>query len=333
MTSSLKTTIFSAVVSALTLLLIPVFIPELSLKQLLPSSSFVMTFIPLILLAVRHWSALEKDRQSELMNVNTQLRDQAENLRIATAKAKEAARLKSEFLANVSHELRTPLNAIIGFSDMLLMGITGPLTEPQRHKMLRLKENGVRLLSLINNVLDLTRIEARRIEVIQKSFSPEGLIKRLSAQMTILAENAHLDFETAFAPDLPATLVGDEQRIEQVIINLLSNAFKFTEKGSVNLNFGIDRAARTWQITVADTGIGIPPHALDLIFEEFRQLDGGSSRAYKGSGLGLAITRNLVRIMGGDIKVKSTLGEGSTFTVTLPLAEPDANAALPKSQQ
>jgi signal transduction histidine kinase len=240
-------------------------------------------------------------------------------LRAATAKAREAARVKGEFLANVSHELRTPLNAIIGFSDMLLMGMSGEMNPKQRHKMERLKENGVRLLTLINNILDITRIEARRVEITNKAFSPRALADRLSAQMSVLAERSGLEFKTRVDPQLPELLVSDEQRLEQIVVNLLSNAFKFTEQGSVKLDFDMDPAGGNWRIIVTDTGVGIPPHALNVIFEEFRQADGSSSRAFKGSGLGLAITRNLVRIMDGYIVVESELGQGSKFTVTFPV--------------
>jgi signal transduction histidine kinase len=249
----------------------------------------------------------------------TNLREQADQLRIATAKAREAARVKGEFLANVSHELRTPLNAIIGFSDMLLAGMSGPLNEKQQHKMTRLKENGIRLLSLINDLLDLTRIEAGRLEMVEKPFSPQLLAERLSAQMESLAVESKLKFDTFVDPSLPQEIVGDQKRVEQVVVNLLSNAFKFTQEGSVTLSINANLGEQTWSVEVADTGIGIPPHAVNVIFEEFRQLDGSYSRAYKGSGLGLAITRNLVRMMGGKISVKSTLGTGSTFTVVLPL--------------
>jgi signal transduction histidine kinase len=256
-------------------------------------------------------SAIQKHEQ--------ELRDQAESLRVATAKAKEAARVKGEFLANMSHELRTPLNAIIGFSDMLLMGMGGELTEKQRHKVGRLRDNGTRLLNLVNDILDVTRIEAQRIELVPRPFSPREIAERLTNQMKVLAEQKGLEFRVGVDPELPQSLVGDQQRIEQVIVNLLSNAFKFTERGSVFLEIAADRAAHTWSIAVMDSGIGIPPHAREIIFEEFRQLDGGTTRAYKGSGLGLAITRNLVRIMDGRIDVASELGKGSTFTVTLPL--------------
>ncbi len=120
---------------------------------------------------------------------------------------------------------------------------------------------------------------------------------------------------------MPETLIGDEQRIEQIAVNLLSNAFKFTDQGTVSLDISPDLPAQTWTIRVSDTGIGIPPHALDLIFEEFRQVDGSPTRAYTGTGLGLAIARNLARLMNGSVAVESELGKGSTFTVTLPLAE------------
>lgn len=254
-----------------------------------------------------------------------------DELRAATVKAKEATRLKSEFLANISHELRTPLNAIIGFSDMFLVGMLGDLTPGQHHKMERLRENGNRLLTLINNLLDLTRIEARRVEVVNKPFAPRTLLERISAQMSVLAEQKKLSFNIVIGPELPETLLGDEPRIEQIVVNILSNAIKFTEKGAVNVNAMVNQAEKTWSIAVSDTGIGIPPHALDLIFEEFRQVDGSTTRAYQGTGLGLAIARNLARIMEGDISVRSELSKGSTFTLTLPLNS-DATEFSPKFQ-
>ncbi len=261
------------------------------------------------------------------------LLDQAAELRVATARAREAARVKGEFLANVSHELRTPLNAIIGFSDMLLVGMNGPLNEKQQHKMERLKENGSRLLALINDLLDLTRIDAGRIEMVEKPYSPRALAERISAQMESLAVESNLVFETRVDAQMPELIMGDEKRIEQVAVNLLSNAFKFTKEGSVTLSIDTQPEQDQWTLSVTDTGIGVPPHAVNIIFEEFRQLDGSYSRAYRGSGLGLAITRNLVRMMGGKISVKSIVGSGSTFIVELPLnvreltpvAEPMAN--------
>lgn len=229
----------------------------------------------------------------------------------------EANRLKSEFLANVSHELRTPLNAIIGFSDMMLMGIGGELSQKQHHQAERVRDNGRRLLALVNDILDLARIEAGRIEIVHEPFSSRKLIDAMSSQAQILASTSGLEFKTEIDEGLPEMMVGDIQRLEQVITNLISNAFKFTEVGGVTLAMKADKT--TWTIVVQDTGIGIPPHAIEYIFEEFRQVDGSSRRAYKGTGLGLAITKNLVRMMEGKINVESTLGKGSIFTVTLPL--------------
>jgi signal transduction histidine kinase len=254
------------------------------------------------------------------------LKNRNVELQAANDRAMQASRLKSEFLATMSHELRTPLNAIIGFSDMLLLGMSGDMNESQRHKVLRLQENGKRLLGLVNDILDIARIEAGRIELRNEPFLPTQLAERMAQQMVVLAERENLTFTMKIDPLFPPLLVGDVQHIEQVIINLLSNAFKFTEDGSVSLAFGVD--ATTWTIAVKDTGVGIPPHALDLIFEEFRQVDGTAARAYRGSGLGLAITRHLVRVMGGKIGVESALGEGSTFTVTLPLVLPEAEPQL-----
>jgi signal transduction histidine kinase len=250
------------------------------------------------------------------------LTERAAELQRANDRAKESSRLKSEFLATMSHELRTPLNAIIGFSDMLLMEMSGPLNEAQHHKVTRLQENGRRLLNLVNDVLDIARIEAGRTDLVIEAFSPKAMAEHITSQMTILAENKGLEFITQIDPYLPSTLLGDEKRLEQIIVNLISNAVKFTENGSVTLAISVLTEVKAWEIVVADTGIGIPPHAIDLIFDAFRQVDGTSTRTYKGTGLGLAITRQLVTMMRGQIKVESELGSGSRFIVTLPMTQP-----------
>ena len=242
-------------------------------------------------------------------------------LEIANGKAEEMVRIRSEFMATMSHELRTPLNAIIGFSDVLLMGVGGTLSQVQKHHVERLKDNGKRLLALVNDVLDISRIEAGRIELAEEPFEAGQMISQITAQMQILAEQKQIAFITEVSPELPSTLVGDKKRIEQVIVNLLSNAFKFTEHGSVSFKVAV-LPNNMWSMAVRDTGIGIPPHALDLIFEPFRQVDGTSKRAYSGSGLGLAIAQQLIQGMGGKITVESELTKGSTFTVVLPIVIP-----------
>lgn len=242
-------------------------------------------------------------------------------LRVATAQAKEAARLKSEFLSTMSHELRTPLNAIIGFCGIILEGMGGEVDDEARGMLQRINDNSERLLGLINEVLDLARIEAGRMELVSGPMSPKTLAERWSSQMMALSQQKGLNFEVDVDPDLPAIVYGDGARITQIAINLLSNAFKFTETGTVRLE--MRRDTETWLIRVVDTGVGIPPHALNYIFDEFRQVDGSSRRMYGGSGLGLAIVRNLARIMNGQVKVTSELGKGSTFTVSLPLITRD----------
>jgi signal transduction histidine kinase len=266
---------------------------------------------------------LNRDLESRVEARTTELNVANKELQVALARVKEAARVKSEFLANISHELRTPLNAIIGFSDMMLAGMTGPMNDKQTHKLQRLRENGGRLLTLINDLLDLTRIEAGRMDIIHKPFNAHRLIERIGSQMDVLAQQKQLDFAVSVDPHMPEVLMGDEKRLEQVIVNLLSNAFKFTPQGSVALMVTVNPAKSQWHISVEDTGIGIPPHARDLIFEEFRQIDGSYTRSYKGTGLGLAITHNLVRMMDGKIELKSELEVGSTFTVVLPLILPE----------
>lgn len=262
-------------------------------------------------------------RNARLFNY---IQKQQIQLELRNREVMEANRLKSEFLATVSHELRTPLNAIIGFSDMLMMGMSGELSEKQAHRIVRIRENGKRLLALVNDILDLARIEAGRVEVINEPFAPRDLAEQMRAQMSSLAEKKGLHIETIIDEILPTTLIGDAKRIEQVLTNLLSNAFKFTEVGSVSLLIEAHPTEKTWALKVKDTGIGIPPHAIEYIFDEFRQVDGSSTRAYQGTGLGLAITRNLVRLMDGKITVESTLGQGSIFMVTLPLIVPSDNA-------
>jgi len=158
------------------------------------------------------------------------------------------------------------------------------------------------------------------MEVVKEILKPQTLAEQWRNQMSVLAENKKLDFKVNLDPALPQALLGDSGLITQIVTNLLSNAFKFTKQGSVQLD--LLRHDTQWQIVVTDTGVGIPPHALNFIFDEFRQVDGSSRRVYGGTGLGLAIVRNICRIMEGSIKVSSQLGKGSVFTVTLPLHLP-----------
>jgi PAS domain S-box-containing protein len=240
-----------------------------------------------------------------------------EELALARKQAEQANVMKSQFLATMSHELRTPLTAIMGYTEIQLAGMAGDLTPEQLNYQSRVLANAEHLLGLINDVLDLSKIEAGRMELIQRPFHVQNWVDEIVAQNKVLAEEKGLDFEIELEPLMPEMIVGDAARLKQIAINLLSNAIKFTDEGSVKMLVG-SNDANTWRLIVTDTGVGIPVHAQDTIFEEFRQVDNTSTRRHGGTGLGLAIVRKLALMMGGTIRVKSEMGKGSTFTMVLP---------------
>jgi signal transduction histidine kinase len=249
------------------------------------------------------------------------VRDRTQQLEQANREAREASRLKDEFLAIMSHELRTPLNAIIGFQGILEM--MGDLSEKNLLRVKRTRANAERLLHLIDDVLDISRIESGRLQIVPSYVYISDLMDGLRKQMDVLADEKGLRFDVQIDDDVPEAIWVDEDGITKILTNLLGNAFKFTAEGGVSLR--IQRADGTWQIQVQDTGIGIPAHMHEIIFERFRQVDGSTKREYGGTGLGLAIARQLAAAMGGTIRVDSALGEGATFTVTLPLeSEPES---------
>ena len=239
-------------------------------------------------------------------------------LQIANAKAEEAVRIKSEFLATMSHELRTPLNAVIGYSEIISAGMAGEVSEEALGFQDRIHVNANHLLNLIGDILDLSKIEAGRIEIIAEPFSVHDLLRTVLYQTKSLADNKNLKYIAETEPGFPEIVVADSDRLKQVLINLVSNAIKFTIQGEISVRVTKSDPAH-WQISVSDTGIGIPLHAQDYIFDEFRQVDGATAREYGGTGLGLSIVRKLTLLMGGAIRLKSAPNEGSTFTITLPL--------------
>ncbi|MBX3086563.1 MAG: PAS domain-containing protein [Anaerolineae bacterium] len=254
-----------------------------------------------------------QSQNESLLKVNAQLN-------ISREKAEEAARLKSQFLATMSHELRTPLNAIMGYSELQLEGAVGELTPPQRHAAEHVMHNAEHLLAMINQILDLSKIEAGRLDIDVHPFSLDGWADSLAIKMKGLAEQKGLAFSIKLDPQLPRTICGDEIRLTQIAINLLSNAIKFTKQGSVKMDIHRDGPTH-WKFEVCDTGIGIPDAYHATIFEEFRQVDGSSTREHQGTGLGLTIVQRLVQLMEGSIQLESHVGSGTTFQVTLPLAE------------
>ncbi|MDP3673701.1 MAG: response regulator, partial [Novosphingobium sp.] len=300
-------------------------------------------------------------KQEELHNTNEELQEKAQLLenekrqveaknfeidmarRAIEEKAEQLAltsKYKSEFLANMSHELRTPLNSLLILSKLLADNQQGNLNEKQTDFARTIHSAGTDLLNLINDILDLSKVESGKVSIELGDMPLASLRQHMERTFRQLASEKGLRFEVDFAPDLPATIRTDEKRLQQVILNLLSNAFKFTSHGSVSLS--VRTATSGWspmhpvlgdaetaiEIAVSDTGIGIPEDKQRLIFEAFQQADGTTSRKYGGTGLGLSISREIARLLGGEIHVGSKVGEGSTFTLFVPLQSPGVSPAI-----
>jgi len=248
----------------------------------------------------------EKAEEKAKIDAERQAREQAES----------ADRLKSDFLSVISHELRTPLVSIIGYNELLIDGIAGKLTEEQIDALKKIDTNSKKLLDLINSIIELSRLEAKSVEI--KEVSIPDVIKEVEAETKSLQEQSSLNFVLRIETDLP-TLLTDPGKLKVVLKNLVSNALKFTKKGNVIV--GAHRQNRGIEISVTDTGIGIAPEALQLVFEPFRQVESPLIRQHGGVGLGLYIVKRLLEILHGTIKVESEVGRGSTFRIWIPSGE------------
>jgi PAS domain S-box-containing protein len=248
-------------------------------------------------------------------------------------KSKDASIAKSEFLASMSHEIRTPINAIIGLANILAH--SSPLTPKQYEFIQTLQMSADTLVALVNDLLDISKIEARSVELENIPFSLTQIVQEIISMMTVRAKEKNLSFNITIAdPHIEnSTYTGDPNRLRQILINLCSNALKFTEQGSIDITLsakpGTADATEQVTIIVKDTGIGIAEDKLDTIFTKFKQADISISRKYGGTGLGLAISKTLAEIMGGTITVESVIDQGSTFTVVLPFGSENKNPAIP----
>ena len=228
-----------------------------------------------------------------------------------------ASRLKSQFVSNMSHELRTPLNAIIGYTQLLKRGVYGEIPNRMQEALHGIDETSRNLLRLINDILDVAKIEAGRMDLVVETLRIEEVVREVGDLLRPLAIGKGLELEVDTGAEVP-NVTTDRDKVRRILVNLGANAVKFTRRGKVSVRL-LPAPEGCVRIQVEDTGIGIAPENFEVIFEDFRQLDGSAAREHEGTGLGLAISRRMARHLGGDIRVESALGRGSTFTLTLPL--------------
>jgi len=294
---------------------------------LITSLSITALYLPFTLMHWQSFSPEDFDKILEILLFNivaaglgflsdrrkAEEKAKTEAERMAREQAESADRLKSDFLSIISHELRTPLVSIIGYNELLIDGIAGKLTEEQIDALKKIDTNSKKLLDLINSMIELSRLEAKSVEL--KEISVSDLIKEVESETKSLQEQSSINFLLRIEPNLPL-LRTDSARLKVILKNLINNAVKFTEKGDVIVD--VHRQDEGIEISVTDTGVGIAHEALQLIFEPFRQIESPLTRRHSGVGMGLYIVKKLVKILGGTVQVESKVGKGSIFHVRIP---------------
>jgi len=262
----------------------------------------------------------------------TSIKENESALAIARDEAMQANSFKTQLLANVSHELRTPLGIILGYTDLIARKSYGDLNEKQVSVLDRIKDSTLYLEGLVSELLDQAQLDSGKLQLEERPFEPREVLGSIFRQLSILAESKNLYFHYSITENLPISLVADSQRLKQIVVNLISNGIKFTETGGITVEV-LTPTPEEWVIRISDTGPGIPPHALNLIFEPFKQLANANKSLRKGYGLGLSITRQLIRLMGGNILIESEVDKGTIFTVNLPLILAPALENMEELQQ
>ncbi|MDX2075882.1 MAG: MASE1 domain-containing protein [bacterium] len=285
----------------------------------------LQAFIGTVMFTALTLSAEDKERQKamrEVAETNRTLEkrviERTQELAIAKEEAESASRAKTLFIAQMSHEFRTPLNAVIGYSDILQMGMLGDMTPDQMERIGFIKQNAYRLLGLINDTLDISKIESGKLTLDESRVDTQHFFDEILQGVKSLTAKKQIAINTVYHPNIPERILIDAPKIQQIVVNLVGNAVKFTPEGQITIEVG-KKSETQWFLAVRDTGIGMSQESVNTLFEQYKRVEDETTKNIEGTGLGLSITKQLVDFLDGKIEIQSVLGQGSVFTVHLPL--------------